>query len=1003
MNKLITLFLFIIMLPAMILAQGRIKGKVTDLQTGEPLIGANVLITGTTFGAATDVNGGYEIRNLSAGVYELRASFIGYQTITVSDVRVNTDLTTDLDFQLPTEGITVDEIEVIAQRPLIQRDNTNKIRTTTSEDIDNLPVRGVDNLIAFTPGVVLTADAIFIRGGRQDEVGYYLEGVNIKDPESGGRSVTIPQDAIEEIQVQAGGYTAEFGGANAGIIRQQLKSGSTQYHASFEYITDNVSFQNKDNFFSTDKRLGAYWFGYNEMSGLLSGPIVDPKYRFFFNFNYVYNKDKDPQPYPGINLGQIVDPVSQDSIVLNYNAGPVRNNSEGVYSYAGTITMDFQPVQLRLSGTFSQTQRDIVNNAESRSVTPVLSLLNPRVGRRDINDGSFSAKVTHVVSPSVFYELGGGLYLEKLEDYDPWLKDDFWSYGDSVANADAGWVWERSEKDINAGRVGRYVTPSIRNIFGFGFNGYGEVPVNYQKRDRLGFSVNGAVTIFAGKHHTLKLGGEFQQYTLRRWTVGGQDNFASLYDAVISGNPNADPTSVRRDLLITNGVNNYGYDVFGNELDDDEFFGPHKPVFASGYLQDKIEFDDIIVNAGLRFDYIDVDNKMLIDPARPDDGIQAQSGEIRPEGWTDVPTFQAVSPRLGISFPVTDKTFFHAQFGKFVQQTRLLDVYQGYYRTSFEIKGGFFIPNPVGKNIRPTRTTQYEIGFSQLLTDYLSFDVTGYYKDIKDQVVFVLQDTDPNSSFQSYVTLANGDFATTKGIEITLTMRRHERVAINSSLSIQDARGTGSFPNSNRGIVGAPLENREFRPVYISPLVFNNALRGSINIDYRFGPNDGPTVLHDFGASLLASFTSGHPYTKGRGGADLESDPRFRSPVEPLNASTTPSTFQLDLRIDKSFPIYDRLMANIYVWVINLFDTRNVENVFLRTGSATDDGFISNPELEQQLIETYGPQYADVYRALYIDYAEQWKNAAGGGILGTLNPLIYGPPRQIRLGIKLSY
>ncbi|MCW8802945.1 MAG: TonB-dependent receptor [Ignavibacteriaceae bacterium] len=1014
MIKRITMLLLFLSLPSLLLAQGRINGKVTDLETGEPLIGANVLVVGTSYGAATDVNGEYLIINLSAGTVEVKCSYIGYQSITQSDVRVTTGLTNELNFQLPAEGVSVADVVVIAERPLIQKDNTNKIRTTTSEDIDNLPVRGVDNIISLTAGVVQQSSQIFIRGGRQDEVGFYLEGANIKNPELGGRSVTIPQDALEEIQVQAGGYTAEFGGANAGIIRQQLKSGANLFNASFEFITDNITFKSKDDILDGEQRLGTTWWGYNEMSGVISGPILDPRYRFFINANYIYNKDLNPQPYPGINLGNVVDPVSKDSVTLNYAAGPVKNNSQDVTSFAGTLTFDFSPVSLRLSGTFSNLRQDLVNNAESRNFTPILSILNPRVGERDISNGSFSAKVTHVISPQVFYEVIGGYYLQDQEDFDQYLKDDYWSYGDSLANANAGWVWERSVKDISGNKIGRYQTPTIRNVLGFGFNGYGEVPVNYQKRDRKGFNASAAMTYFAGKHHTLKLGGEYQQYTLRRWSVAAQDDFASLLDSRLQADPNADVDVIKREILITQGINNYGYDVYGNEVDDSyddplttfndgEYFGPHQPTFIGAYVQDRIDFNDIIINAGLRFDYFDVDNYELIDPALPDAGMDAQSGEFIPEGWQKSETSQFVSPRLGISFPVTDNTVFHAQYGQFVQQSRLLDIYQGYYRTTFEIKGGFFQPAPVGRGIRPSRTTQYEIGFTQLLAEFLSFDITMYYKDVKDQVVYIQQDVDANSSFQSYNTLANGDFATTKGIEITLNMRRFERIAANASISFQDAKGTGSFPNSNRGIVGAPLENRAFIPAYVSPLTFNNALRGNINLDYRFGPNDGPGALHDFGISLLAVFTSGHPYTQGTGAADLEGDARNRQPVEPLNASTTPSTFQVDLGIDKTFTIYDRLAASIYIRVTNLFDAKNVENVFLRTGSATDDGYISDPELTQQLLSTYGPQYEDVYRAINIDYAEQWRNAFNGGVIATINPYFYGPPRSIVLGVKLSY
>lgn len=998
MSRKITILFFLLIFPVYLMAQGNIKGKVTDLQTGEPLIGANVLVEGTTSGAATDVNGEYEIRGLPAGTHTLRASYIGYQTVTVSNITVTTGLTTNQDFELPSEGISVGEIQVVAEKPLIQKDNTNAVRTATREDIEAIPVRGVNAIIAGAPGVIEENGTIFIRGGRSDEVGYYLEGTSIRDPLNGGRAVTISPDAIEEIQVQAGGYTAEFGGANAGIIRSQLRTGGSDIHASYEYITDNIGFQSKDDAFSGKKTLGTQWFGYNEQSFILSGPIFDPSYKFFFNLNYLYNRDPNPQPFGGISLGKVVDPVSADSINLLYPAGPVKGFQSNQYSYAGTISLDFKPIKIRLSGTYTQRNQDL----GSTQGEPIVDFLNPRYLQRDLQNGSFSVKLTHVVSPSIFYEVSGGYFIQKFEDTDQSLGADFWNYGDSVANAQAGWVWTKSVKDENgtikdlSPQQRRYVTPSIRNIFGIAFTGYGDIPGNYQVRDRQSFSVNGALTIFAGKEHTLKIGGEYQQYTLRRWTVGGQSSFAQSVNTLMTDDPSKSLQEVRRSVLLTNGVNNYGYDVLGNKTDEGFFYAPHKPVFAGAYIQDKIELEDLVINAGLRFDYIDIDNLQLKDPANPDAGITSSGNELKEEGWTKVPTFSALSPRLGFSFPVTDKTVFHAQFGKFVQQTQLIDVYQGYHRTAFEISGGFFIPSPVGKNVRPTRTTQYELGFTQLLTDFLSFDITGYYRDIKDQVVYVSQPTNSNSSFQAYSTLTNGDFATTKGLEITLDMRRFERVKFGASVSFQDAQGTGSSPNSNRGIVGAPLDGvTVFKPVYISPLEFNEAISGGFNIDYRFGPNDGPSVLHDFGASVAASFASGHPFTRGVGQANLETDARSRQPVEPLNSSTTPATFNVNLRVDKTVNLFDKLSANIYIWVINLFDNRNVENVFLRTGSADDNGVLTNPELSAQTIANYGQDYVDLYSAVNLDYGSEYRIATGN--------FLFGPPRQIRLGIRLAY
>ncbi len=110
-------------------------------------------------------------------------------------------------------------------------------------------------------------------------------------------------------------------------------------------------------------------------------------------------------------------------------------------------------------------------------------------------------------------------------------------------------------------------------------------------------------------------------------------------------------------------------------------------------------------------------------------------------GMYRVAPYKAVSPRIGMAFPVTDQTVFHAQYGKFVQQSRLRDIYQGYYLTGSNMSGGFFIPAPVGFDVRPTRTTQYEIGFTQQISDFASFDITGYYKDIQDQIVYDQQRT----------------------------------------------------------------------------------------------------------------------------------------------------------------------------------------------------------------------------------------------------------------------
>jgi TonB dependent receptor/CarboxypepD_reg-like domain/TonB-dependent Receptor Plug Domain len=993
MHRKIFYFLLILALCPMLLTagtRGRIKGKVVDLQTGDALIGANVVVVGSTSGANTDANGEFLIQNMEAGVYTLKISYVGYKTITLANVRVNADLTAYVAIQLPNQDIQVSTVDIVAQKPMIQKDATNAVRLTTNDDIQALPVRGVTNIVALTAGVVLQNNNVYIRGGRFDEVGYYLEGISIKNPVSGGRQVTLSQDAIEEIQVQAGGYTAEFGNANSGIIRSQLRTGTPDLKASYEYITDNIGLQGKDNAYSGDKRLGAYWWGYNEQSAVLSGPLFDNRFKFFSNFNYVYERDNSYQPWPGVNIGYIGDATSLDTINLVYPGGPRPGAQSQTYTYTGTLNMDFKPILLRVSGVYSAQNDDVTGNIGNF----LQNYLNTRRGREERSNGTFSLKMTHVLSNSMYYELTAGYYFSKYERFTPGLGSNYWSYGDSVANAAVGWPTPRGMNDAQRNRVGQYVQPSSISIDGFDFARNGTVPTTYGKSSQASLSLSGALNFMLGKTHTFKLGGDYQQYTIRSWGANSQTDLAgrlNTFETTHPGYSAADLNAFEQSTLLNVGVSNYGYDYLGNEINGTGLDAPHRPVFADAYIQDRIEYEDLIINAGLRYDYIDIDNKMFLNPTMPDLSFD-KSGNLIPSGWVNVPTFSSVSPRIGLSFPVTDKTMFHAQFGKFVQQPDLNSSYIGYAYEAWSIKGGFFITTPVGLNVRPTRTTQYELGFTQQLTDFMSFDISGYYKDIAGQDQVGLQTTDRNSAYQAYSILFNSDFATTKGIELSLNMRRFQRISANASISFQDARGTASSQYGNLGIVGAPLDGVTiYTPKYISPLDQDQAVRGTFNVDYRFGPNDGPSILHNFGVSVLATFNSGHPYTLGTGGPTAQTDSRNRTPLEPLNSSTTPSEFQLDLRVDKTVAIWDKLNLNIYIYVINLFDNLNVNNVYLLTGVADDNGYLSNPEFSAKTIATYGPQYAQLYKSLVTDYQS-------GGITN-----VYAPPRQIRVGFRLEY
>ncbi len=1006
MNRIFTVLLFFLILPVVALAQsGQLRGTITDQETGEPLIGANVLVVGTTQGAATDINGEYIILNLHADVYEVRTSYIGYQDKTIQNIRVVAGLTSEINFQLAAEGIQVGEVVVIAQRPLVNKYNTNSYRITTSEDIDALPIRTIDDIYALNPGVILQNSTVRIRGGRQDEVGYYLEGTNITDPVVGGRSVTLVSDALEEIQVQSGGYTAEFGGANSGIIKQQIKTGTPNLKASFEFITDNLGFQSSDDAFSGDKTLGAFWYGYTEYIATLSAPLGTPNIKFFGLFNYNFIRDRNPQAFPGIDLGRIGDASTGDTLDFFYPAGATLNNSAENYTGTGSITFNFNPFIARVVGTYTSGKFDNPWPA-TRDLTQINSTIagNSRYEQLETEYAAVNLKLTYLLNPQTFVELNGGVAFNNLDRFDPVLKQDWMFYGDSAKNADAGFVWSRDR-----GNLGRYQRPGEFNILSFIFFDPNDVLAGFQKFERQ--TINGKISLTSqiNKENNLKAGFEISSYDISNFSFNNETVMA-LAGLLADTGELTPETVIRRQ-----GVNNFGYDVFGNKTDNPErpWEDSRKPIFIGAYIQDRMEYKDLVINFGLRYDYIDIDNWVPADLTRPETVWDKNTGDIvvfdgvLGGGLVQTPSFSSISPRLGFSFALTDQTIFHAQWGKFVQQSRLRDTYVGLQSTGRAIRGGFFIPAPVGFNIRPTRTTQYDVGFTQQIGEFASFDITGYYKNIQDQVVYKLQDVVSESPFGSFSYYTNGDVATITGVEISLNMRRVQRFKVDANVSFASAKGTGSFPSSNRGIVGAPLDAiltpAGFEPQYISPLEFNQAITGAMNLDFRFGAGDGGPVFQEAGITALITYSSGHPYTRGTGGADLEGDPRDRQPLEPLNFSTTPSIFQVDMTLDKTFNIADVINLNIYIRAINILDTENINNVFLRTGTPFDDGFLNDPAQGEILAGSLGSDYVALYTALNLDYYQQWRDASSPSATITTDGFLFGPPRQIQLGIRLEY
>lgn len=944
-------FVLFVCLPFIAFAQtGKIVGNVTDLETGEPLIGANVIVEGTQLGAATDIQGDYLILNVPPGSYTLVGKFIGYKSQTVQEIRVSVNLTTEANFSLAPEAYETDLITVVAPKPLINKNITNSTSIVRSEDIENLPIRGVNNIVSQQTGVVNQGGNLYVRGSRSDGVAFYIDGVLVNNPVFGGSQTSMIQNAIEEIQVQTGGYSAEFGGANGGIISTQSKDGASTYKLTAEAITDNFTELGKE-------FLGGYTYGYSELVLTVGGPIL-PNLKFFAAGNNIYRGSR-AQFSRGYEFNDIFSPglANPDTFSVNYPKGYTVQDGDNQYQVQGNITWDVNPLNFKLSTNYRTREYrsgvgwDDLNRARSAGLNEEYTLTT-------------SLKATHVVAKNMFYDVIVNYFDDFYLQMDPVFKHNIVLYGDSIANAEVG---RQLRSD------GQYTADL--NAYGFTFvrndrpwNGYRK-----QSTQSLGGKIN--VLYQLGKEHEFKAGVDFTGYTVRRYSIGPVA-IAQNLKAIADGDPRG----------IYDRLDNYGYDLYGNKIDSGAE-APKNPVFAAAYIQDKMEFEDLVLNIGFRLDYIDTDSKTFVDPSNvPFD----QDGILDDSRMVDVDPLLQVSPRIGFSFPVTDRTVFHAQYGKFIQQSRLRDVYLGFNRASDVIKGGFAESDPVGYGIRPERTTSYEIGFSQQLGENFAFDVTGFYKDIKDQVQLRPIFADENAAHSRYYAFVNGDFGTVKGVEFKMDLRRSQRLSASVDYTYSDARGTGSTPNTAFRTVWQSPTTTPFFPQIISPTTFNQTHKGSINLDYRFGVDDGPEflgskILSKLGANLLFTFGSGFNYTRWEGFSNA------RIPLETLNASTTPWTFQFDARIDKSFSI-GPLNMNVYLWVINVLNTQNIVGVFNTTGDAYDDGWLASPEGAQRYAgfkSQYGEEAAETYKQLYL--------------ASIYDPSFFGPPRQIRLGIKLEY
>jgi len=934
---------------------GKISGVVSDQLTGAPIPGAVVRVEGTTLSAVTDAEGRYTILNVPVGKHSLVASLLGddespaetelllFQAIEITDLKVSVDLDTQTDITLSSNPVEMGTIVVIAERPMVIRDRTASLRIVGSEEIQSLPTRGYRDIVALQPGVVVrTGNLLNVRGGRTSEVAYFVDGFSQQDPLTGISTTQINNNDLEEVSIVTGGFNAEYGWIASGAVNVTTKSGTDKLSGTFESVTDNFHGSN---------------FDYNVYSASLSGPLtgITDRVKFIASAERRYLGDRTPSAI---------------------DAGALSNDQESGWTIRGKMNFKLSDAtEFRLGGLSSEDKWDLFLNEWRFNPTH-----SPRL--EDKNQ-SLYATFEHIISPKAFYTFSGNYFMTERERGDGVHFGDIWAYGrpgvgTSFDETNLFYSWDdinkltETEDTVINGR-----TYTIRGDEAAIWN-------NYLHRQSSYVGGKFDLTTQLTQFHEFKAGLEFQRHTLRRYQ-------------------HLAPSRIwLEELGGFDDVDRYGYSVTGEEEEEDGLQGAKHPVTMAAYLQDKFELEGMIINAGLRLDYFDVNTRRLrsetspldpdgyLDPSKyptPTPEQEQMAQVLDSEDLEDSRPETAVSPRVGIAFPVADGSVFHASYGRFMQRPDLQNLYVSYEFLEHKIQnGGYFFPfgNP---NLRPEKTTAYEMGWTRQVSDNSSFDITAYYKDVKDLTQVMNQRATP----YSFSTYRNSDFGTIKGVELRFDLQRVRNFGLQASYTLSEATGTGSDPNSQSKVAFTVSE----RPLTPSPLDHDQRHKFVGIFDLQYGDNEGPSLgsirpFANTGLSVTFQASSGFPYSPTPVWNEVTLVTNESPLAGAVNSRYSGWRMQTDLKATKSFMLAGSRLE-FSLWVINLFDAENILAVFQSTGLPNSTGW-----LETGFGQQFREAYDETHDTSGLTGEQKYR-------LRENDPNNYDVPRQVRAGLKLSF
>ncbi len=928
---------------------GRIAGKITDVETGQPLPGANVTIVGTMMGAAADGDGEYYILNIPPGRYELRASMIGYEALVVTDVIVNAGRTTNIDFELIDEVFELGEVVVQAVRPDVERDKTSTSHIVRFDEVEAMPgIRDISDVIGLAADVI---DGHF-RGGRLGEEYYTLQGMGIVNPLDNSSAFMPIMSGIEEVEVITSGFGAQYGNAQSGVVNISMREG-------------------RRDAWSTRLETRTRAPGRKHFGPSVFDPDANEYLRLLLDDDIWLRGDPgadDPQPYYNSMLG-VTGVFAEDTLTSLAAAQALWSQARRDIGRSYGDDIDYS-VEIASGGPINDNMRMFVALRSDRQ-WPAMPTEQPNTEYQAMGN------IVTDLAAGTTLRISGGLAHER---------NNVFPSSNSVSGYQQ-WLWDRIvgiqyQKRMNAqlgARFTRVLSPSTYyelQLNTLHTNNYvGSTPVpsfippsetfnwpldvlafpNTNAPDRFNYMI-GSHSFSDQKTRTISFDGSFTSQVTNAHLVNAGVQINS-YEIDVSNY-----LSVRSDRHQENYIAN--------------------PFEAAVFIQDKMEFEGMIANVGLRFDLwysgVDYFTDLYIPFGSPEDGVYNPEKVER----ESPPIHARLQPRIGFSFPITESTVFHLNYGAFMQRPSFQYIVS--QRVGQVLNEPRILGNP---RLKPETTNSYDVGVVQALGEGFTIEVSGYYKDVKDliqQANFL--DEREGHQVSSYFNL---DYADIRGFRVALNKRRG---TLTGSVNYQFGYATGksatataatpTFHRNPDGEITTDLTNVPTRDILLD---FDRTHNIVMTAAYSTGNRWGPSIsdIHPFANmffSVYSTIRSGRPYTSP-------------SDIRLINVERAPMQYNTDVRITKLVDNFFGTPASFYLEVFNVFDNKILNYNFLfRRPTAT------NPNLPLQYYEEFDIDDPKDGVRYWYDKGRQDQFAVDQSFL-----LYSNQPRSFSFGVVLEF